>query len=145
LNTKDIAFMVSEAVIAIVLLGFLAVLAYFWQRPPEMSEGGRRWFLRGVRFLAISAVFLAADFAIFTVIEDVDFNSWRGRVFWVAVLGSWVNAAALFSFFRVLANLLPFTKGDAADVTPAGIIFGLGALFMQLVLLFFLLLCSLVP
>jgi hypothetical protein len=133
------------AVVAALLLGFLVVLAVLWRRPPEMSEGGIRRFRLGVVLAAISALLLSVDFGIVLSVSDSNFNFWRGRVFWVAFFGFWVNAAALFSFFRVLVNLLPFTKNDAADITPAGIMLGSQALLMQLAFAYFGVLCMFVP
>lgn len=137
--------MVSEVVIAVVLLVALAALAILLRRPPGMSERGRKSFQRGVWLTAISVVLLAAEFVTFVAIKGAEFSLWRSEVFWLAVLGFCVNGVAVFCFIGVLANLLPFTKGDPADVTPVGIILGLGTLFAQLSFSFLILLCSVAP
>jgi hypothetical protein len=141
----EVGFVPSYSVVAVVLLGFLAVLGYFWQQPLEMSETGRRRFRLGVLLSAASGALLAADFAIVISIDALDFNRWRSLVFFLAFSGFWVNGVALFSFLRPLWCALPFAKGDASDVTPAGITLGLAVFFMQVALTAFCVQCLFVP
>jgi hypothetical protein len=135
----------GPAIVGGVLLSLLAVLGYSWRCPPEMLEAGRKRFRVAVVLAAVSATLLACVFAIVVAIDVKNFNSWRAIILLLAFVGFWVNGAALFSLVRVLANLLPFTRGDAIDVTPEGAVLGLFALLMQAAFAFFGVFCLFVP
>jgi hypothetical protein len=141
----DRSFASNSVIVAAILLVLLAVLGYFWLRPPEMSLVARKRFRLAVILATISAVLLAVDVTIFASIPPAEFNSWRAAIFWIAFVDFWINGAALLRFFHVAVNLLPFTKGDPSDITIVGIGFGFVVLFLQGVSAYFEVMCLFVP
>lgn len=48
-----------------------------------------------------------------------------------------VNGIAAYTLLRILVNLLPFSRGDASDITPIGLAFGVVLGVVQALLCFY--------
>jgi len=99
---------------------------YFRTIPFEISELGLKKLRRSLFFAVFSLLLLSVICEINFFGGNWDYGPHRGILFLLIVADLVVNGIAVFSFLGPLIGLLPFSKRDASDVTPLGMMFVLG-------------------
>jgi hypothetical protein len=116
--------MAGPLIMAAVFACIIGCSLYFRAFPAEMSESGLKRLRNGLLFTAFSLLLLSAICEIIFFAGNWGFVAHRGFLFWLIFAELIVNGVAVFSLLRPLINLLPFSSGDASDISYLGMTFG---------------------
>ncbi len=117
--------MAGSWITAAVFACIIGCAFYLRAFPPEMSEAHLKKFRRALLFTTLSVFLLSVIWEIAIFGDGWGFGSHRAFMFWLILSELIVNGVALFGLLRPLMSLLPFSSGDASEISAIGMAFAL--------------------
>lgn len=126
----------TQCLLLVVYAGLVVLALYGYFRPPKLSKQGRHHFRQGMLCAVLSLILQGV-----VIWESFFFKGGllgsvhTALLFWTTFSTALLNGVAVYQLLRVLFSLLPFSHGVVEDITPTGVLWGIGLGVLELPLL----------